>query len=444
MDLSKIWKTALGELEVSLSKANFTTWFKDTFISSYKDKIIVIGVPNAFTREWLQNKYHQDIFTALKKNVPDLETLEYKVLSRVQATPITEDAPLTQENKPLSHGQNKEESRLRPEYIFDNFIVGGSNKLAHAAALAVAKSPGKKYNPLFIYGGVGLGKTHLMQAIGHQLIKNGKKVIYTSCEKFTNEFITSIKNNRTEGFKNKYRNIDALLIDDIQFLTKKESTQEEFFHTFNALHEQRKQIIISSDRPPKAIPTLEDRLKSRFEWGMIVDIGQPDYEMRKAILQSKAEEKKYNFSDEIISYIAEKIQQNIRELEGALNRLAAFTELNKIEPTVETAAQVLGNIIAPKSSSITYEKILEEVAKHYQVSLDDLLGTRRTKEIVIPRQIAMYLLRTEMNFSFPQIATRIGKKDHTTIMYACGKIEKQLRSNELLQKDLSLIKEKLY
>lgn len=444
MDLDKIWKTALGELEVSLSKANFTTWFKGTFISSYKDKTIVIGVPNAFTREWLKNKYHQDVFSALKKNVPDLESLEYKVLSRVQETSSPKRESLSNETQNQKEAEKKEESKLRSEYVFENFIVGGSNKLAHAAALAVAKNPGKKYNPLFIYGGVGLGKTHLMQAIGHELTRNGKKVIYTSCEKFTNEFITSIRNNRAEKFKNKYRNVDALLIDDIQFLAGKESTQEEFFHTFNALHEQKKQIIISSDRPPKAIPTLEDRLKSRFEWGMIVDIGQPDYEMRKAILQSKALEKKYNFSDEIISYIAEKIQQNIRELEGALNRLAAFTELNKTEATVETAAQVLGNIIAPKSSSITYEKILEEVAKHYQVSLDDLLGTRRTKDIVIPRQIAMYLLRTEMNFSFPQIASRVGKKDHTTIMYACEKIEKQLRTNSLLQKDLSLIKERLY
>jgi chromosomal replication initiator protein len=440
MDLEKIWQTTLGDLEVSLSKANFTTWFKDTFLSSVKDKVAIIGVPNAFTKEWLQNKYHQEIFKVLKKIIPSLETLEYKVLSKNSF--LTNELGLTSlatlEKRPLM------ESFLRPEYIFENFVVGNSNKLAHATALAVVQQPGEKYNPLFIYGGVGLGKTHLMQAIGHALIKNRKKVIYVSCEKFTNEFIDSIRNNRPEQFKHKYRNVDALLIDDIQFLTGKEGTQEEFFHTFNALHDKHKQLVISSDRPPKAIATLEDRLKSRFEWGMIVDIGQPDFEMRKAILQSKAAEKKYNLPDEVISYIAEKIQQNIRELEGALNRLVAYIELNNKEATIEIAAQVLGNIISPKSASITYEKILDSVSKYYNINSEDLLGKKRTKEIVLPRQIAMYLLRTELNFSYPQIAARIGKKDHTTIMYACAKIEKQLRVDQLLQRDLNIIKEKLY
>lgn len=440
MDLARTWKTVLGELEISISKPNFSTWFKDTFIDSIKDKKAVIGVPNAFTKEWLQNKYHQEIFSALKKIIPDLEMLEYKVLSKTSL--VNKEVDLTP--RLASSEKSQEESSLRPEYIFKKFVVGNSNKLAHAAALAVAEQPGEKYNPLFIYGGSGLGKTHLMQAIGHALIKKRKRVIYVSCEKFTNDFIDAIRNNRPEQFKKKYRNPDALLIDDIQFLTGKEGTQEEFFHTFNALYEQHKQIIISSDRPPKAIATLEDRLKSRFEWGMIVDISQPDFEMRKAILQSKATEKNYNLPDDVISYIAEKIQQNIRELEGALNRLAAYLTLNNKEPSVETAAQVLGNIISPKSSSITYEKILDSVSKHYSVSLDDLLGKKRIKEIVIPRQVAMYLLRSELNFSFPQIAARIGKKDHTTIMYACGKIEKQLRVDQLLQKDLNTIKEKLY
>jgi len=442
MDLEKTWKTALGELEVVLSKANFTTWFKDTFISSYKDKNITIGVPNAFTHEWLRNKYHREIFAALKKIVPDLSEIEYKVISKAAAS---QPGIAFQKEAPIRKAQErKNDFGLRPEYVFENFIVGNSNKLAHAAAMAVAKKPGKKYNPLFIYGGVGLGKTHLMQAIGHELILKKKRVIYASCEKFTNEFINAIRNNRPEQFKHKYRNIDALLIDDIQFLTGKEGTKEEFFHTFNALYEKHKQIVISSDRPPKAIPALEDRLKSRFEWGMIVDIGQPDFEMRKAILQAKAAEKNYKFPDEIINYIAEKIQQNVRELEGALNRLAAFIELNNEEPTIEIASQVLGKIISPKPSSISYEKILDSVSKHYNISIDDLMSSKRVKEIVAPRQVAMYLLRNELNFSYPQIAARIGKKDHTTIMYACEKIEKNLRSDEILQKDLNAIKEKLY
>ena len=442
MDLEKIWRTALGELEVVLSKANFTTWFKDTFISSYKNKGIIIGVPNAFTHEWLRNKYHQEIFAALKKIIPDLEEIEYKVISKSAASQPKMD--LQRETR-VPRAQDEEiDFGLRPEYVFENFIVGNSNRLAHATAKAVAQQPGKKYNPLFIYGGVGLGKTHLIQAIGHALKKRGRKVIYVSCEKFTNEFIAAIRSNRTEAFKRKYRDIDALLIDDIEFLIGKEGTQEEFFHTFNALHEKHKQIIISSDRPPKAISTIEDRLKSRFEWGMIVDIVQPDFEMRKAILQSKAAEKNYKLPDEVISYIAEKIQQNVRELEGALNRLAAFIELNNEEPTVEIASQVLGKIISPKPASISYEKILDSVSKHYNVSIDDLMSSKRVKEVVAPRQVAMYLLRNELNFSYPQIAARIGKKDHTTIMYACEKIEKNLRIDEILQKDLSSIKEKLY
>ncbi|MCZ2846138.1 MAG: chromosomal replication initiator protein DnaA [Candidatus Bathyarchaeota archaeon] len=442
MNLEKTWKTALGELEVTLSRANFTTWFKDTFIGSLKDKSITIGVPNAFTREWLQNKYHQEIFTALKKIIPDLEEVEYKVMSKSATSQPKVDlekitAKATQEPREIDFS-------LRPEYVFENFIVGNSNRLAHAAAKAVTRQPGKKYNPLFVYGGVGLGKTHLIQAIGHALKEGGKKVVYVSCERFTNEFIASIRSNRTEAFKRKYRDIDALLIDDIQFLAGKEGTQEEFFHTFNALHEKHKQIIISSDRPPKAIPTLEDRLKSRFEWGMIVDISQPDFEMRKAILQAKAAEREYKLPDDVISYIAEKIQQNIRELEGALNRLVAFVELNNEEPTIEIASQVLGKVISPKSTSISYEKILNSISKHYNVSIDDLMSSKRVKEVVTPRQVAMYLLRNELNYSYPQIATRIGKKDHTTVMYACEKIEKNLRNDENLQKDMNLIKETLY
>lgn len=448
MDLDKIWKTALGELEIVLSKANFSTWFKDTFISSYKNGVVVIGVPNAFTKEWLQNKYHREILEVLKKNFPHIDSLDYKVLSihklNNEDKAFKVSKPAFKPNPIIKNTQLNQEFKLKPEYTFEKFVVGNSNKLAHAASLQVAKNPGKKYNPLFIYGGVGLGKTHLMQAIGHDLLQSGKKVIYVSCEKFTNEFVYSIRNNATEKFKKKYRNTDALLVDDIQFLVGKGGTREEFFHTFNALHDKRRQIVISSDRPPKALSTLEDRLKSRFEWGMIVDIAPPDFETRKAILESKSQEKRFNLPDEVISQIAERVQSNIRELEGALNRLMAYVDLNNREPTIELVSQVLGSVISHKPSSLTFEKILDTVIKYYNVNLEDVLGRKRVKEIVIPRQIAMYLLRTELNYSFPQIATRIGKKDHTTIMYACGKIEKQLRTNLELQRDLNLIKEKLY
>ena len=441
MDLEQIWQTALGELEVSLSKANFTTWFKNTYIINNNEGQISIAVPTNFAKKWLENKFREDIFSTLKKIVPTLKSIDFMVQNKTQSLAnnvfsISPAAPVV---------ASKEKS-LNSHYIFDNFVVGTSNKLAQAAAAGVVKKPGRLYNPLFIYGGVGLGKTHLLQAIGNQILENSpkKKVLYAPCEKFTNEFIKSLQDGKINDFKKRYRDIDALLIDDIQFIAGKEGSQEEFFHTFNSLHQGNRQIVLTSDRPPKVITALEERLKSRFSWGMIVDIAPPDFEMRKAILQTKAAEKKYVLPDGVINFIAENIQHNIRELEGALNRLIAYLELNGEEPNLEVASRALGGIISPKPQSLSYDKILETIGKYYNLSVNEILSQKRNKEIVVPRQIAMYLLRRELNYSYPQIASLIGKKDHTTIIYAYEKIDRAVKNGEIIQKEIADIKERLY
>lgn len=451
MDKEKVWETTLGELELSLSKANFNTWLKDTFISDLKDKEITISAPNGFVKEWLDKKYSETIFKILKKQVPSLKKIYFKVgtLSKKSvAHPIKTDSPLptTKNSVILNSKKTTKTSSLNPRYTFESFVVGGNNKLAHAASLAVSKNPGKVYNPLFIYGGVGLGKTHLMQAIGREVqeLHPKKKILYVSCENFCNEFIQGIRSGKINDFKKTYRGTDTLLIDDVQFLAGKEGTQEEFFHTFNYLHHLNKQIVLSSDRPPKAIATLEDRLKSRFEWGMIADITLPDFETRKAILESKAQEKHLILDKEVIDYIANNIQKNIRELEGALNRLLAVSELEKQSITLEITKQALKEIIQPKIKSVSSEKIIEAVCQFYNLSKDDLTNQKRTKEVVLPRQITMYLLRIEMNYSFPKIADFLCKKDHTTIIYGCEKIEREAQNSPNLQADLAKIKEMLY
>jgi chromosomal replication initiator protein len=335
---------------------------------------------------------------------------------------------------------------LNPKYTFDTFIVGGSNRLAAATAQAVAAKPGVAYNPLFLYGGVGLGKTHLAQAIGHAILEKSpkKKIIYVSCENFTNEFIQSISAGKVNDFKNKYREADVLLVDDIQFLSGKDGTQEEFFHTFNALHQSNRQIVITSDRVPKAIPQLEARLSSRFGCGMVADIQPPNVEMRIAILQAKCEEKNYVIASEVINFIAENIESNIRELEGAVIRIISYCELNKVEPTIEITTKVLEDMISVKSKNITIEKIIKIVCDYFNLMPEHLLGQKRSKELVGPRQITMYLLRHELNMSFPKIGKELNKKDHTTIMYGVEKIEKEITKNIDLQKDIAAIKEKLY
>ena len=453
MEKEQIWKSVLGELEISLSKANFTTWFKNTQIVSVDDDLVVVGVPNVFTKEWLEKKYHPQILEALGHSVPGVKRVEYRVgsLKTLEKEIVQKEAVKKIEAEVHEHEEIEEvrasTGDMNHKYTLDTFVVGNSNKLAFAACQSVAANPGTKYNPLFIYGGVGLGKTHLMQAVGNEIHAKspGKKVFYVTSEKFTNDFISSITDKKTGGFKDKYRKADVLLVDDMQFLAGKEQTQEEFFHTFNALHQANKQIIIASDRPPKAIPTLEERLRSRFEWGLIVDIQPPDLETRIAILQRKSQQRGYAVPLDVLDYIARNIQNNIRELEGALNRILAYCELNGNQPSLEVAKTVLTSLIAgSRRRGFTARQIVEKVANFYDISVNEILGTKRDKEIVFPRQISMYLMREELQLSYPKIARELGKKDHTTAIHSCDKIEKELDNNEVLRHEIGLIKERLY
>ncbi|MCK4553472.1 chromosomal replication initiator protein DnaA [Candidatus Parcubacteria bacterium] len=444
MNNEQLWQAVLGEIELSLSKANFTTWFKNTFISSHQDNKVVICVPNTFTKTWLEKKYHKEISNALK-NVVDEEIKEifYKVEARktgpiddlLKKIKIKKDS-IT--DKPIATNR----FGLNSRYAFDSFIVGKSNELAHAACQAVAANPGHAYNPLFIYGGVGLGKTHLLQAIGHELSKKTDKILYVTCEKFTNDYIQAVRNGQAKNFKDHYRNADLLLIDDIHFMGGKDGTQEEFFHTFNELHQTDKQIVISSDRPPKAIPALEKRLLSRFEWGMIADIGQPDLETRTAILEAKSKEKNYKFEKEIIDYIANNIQSNIRELEGALNRLIAYYEFNNVQPTLDATKNILNSVISSfQSKSTTTKDIIEAVSRFYNINIRDIAGKSRKKELVVPRQIIMYLMREEINTSYPTIGQELGGRDHTTAMHAYNKIRREITENERTKQNINSIKQ---
>ncbi len=453
MEKEQVWKSVLGELEISLSKANFTTWFKNTQIVSIEDDVVVVGVPNVFTKEWLEKKYHPQILEALAHSLPSAKTIEYRVGSlKTLEKEVTQKEAIKKIEEEVHENEELEDVRvstgdMNPKYTLDTFVVGNSNKLAFAACQSVAENPGTKYNPLFIYGGVGLGKTHLMQAVGNAIHKKSpdKKVVYVTSEKFTNDFVAGITNRKTDAFKDKYRKVDVLLVDDIQFLAGKETTQEEFFHTFNALQQANKQIILASDRPPKAIPTLEERLRSRFEWGLIVDIQPPDLETRIAILQRKSQLRGYAVSLEVLDYIARNIQNNIRELEGALNRILAYCELNGSQPGLEVAKTVLTSLIAgSRRRGFTARQIVEKVANFYDISVNEILGTKRDKEIVLPRQIAMYLMREELQLSYPKIARELGKKDHTTAIHSCDKIEKELDNNEVLRHEIGLIKERLY
>ncbi len=461
MTAEQLWEAALGELELSLSKANFTTWLKNTFGLSYGDGKVVIGVPNTFTKTWLENKYHSQIFKALQ-NITDYQIKEvtYQV-----ANPITtpKAAEMTKEEtkeeivqevkeekqKPITPAslKNKEGIGLNPRYTFENFVVGKKSELAHAACKAAAANPGRAYNPLFIYGGVGLGKTHLMQAVGHTILDKSpeKKVLYVTCETFTNEYIKSVTMGQADKFKDKYRSVDVLMIDDIQFLAGKEGTQEAFFHTFNHLHQSDKQIVITSDRPPKAIPTLESRLTSRFEWGMIVDIGTPDLETRLAILKFKCQEKNYELDEDILTFLATNIQSNIRELEGALNRIIATHELSQKKPTLDDVKNLLSSIVSsPKRGGLTGKKIVQAVASYFEIKTVDLIGACRKKELVVPRQITMYLMREEIKSSYPNIGQELGGRDHTTAMHAYNKIVRVLDDDEKMQQDINLIKQRLY
>ena len=445
MNNEQLWQAILGEVELSLSKANFTTWFKSTFISSKEDNKLVVCVPNTFTKAWLEKKYHKEIASAFQNITGEkIKEIFYKVEAKktgpIQAVlekiKIKKDSPA--ENKPV----NVNRFGLNLRYTFDSFIVGKGNELAHAACQAVAANPGHAYNPLFIYGGVGLGKTHLLQGIGHELSKRTDKILYVTCEKFTNDYIHSVRIGKAKEFKDLYRNVDLLIVDDVHFMGGKDGTQEEFFHTFNELHQTNKQIVISSDRPPNALPAIEKRIVSRFNWGMVADVIRPDIETRMAILTSKCEERNYNLEDKILNYLAENVQNNIRDLEGALNRLIAYHEFNNSQPNIETTKSILSGIISNYQSKTTSPKtIIDAALKFYDVALKDLIGKSRKKELVVPRQIVMYLMREEINTSYPTIGHELGGRDHTTAMHAFNKISKSIIQDDRIKQEVNSIKQ---
>ena len=458
MNLDELWKAALGEIELQISRANFKTWLQNTSIADKKGGVVTIAVPNSFTKEWLENKYHKFILRSLRNLESEIKEVNYQIKQTLIKEDFKSKNIFKEEDRIARKQLDFQElnintlTNLHPRYTFDNFIVGPSNELAQAAALVVTKNLGKKYNPLFIYGGVGLGKTHLIQAIGNQVKKENqiKKVKYVTSERFTSEVISALRSgflkpNDIDDFKKRWREIDLLIIDDIQFLSGKEKTQEEFFHTFNALYDAGKQIVLSSDRPPKSIQTLEERLRSRFEGGMIADISYPDLETRIAILKSKAGEKGVVLSNEILDYIAQNIKKNVRELEGALNRLiAASYQLNQKELNLNDVKKILNSILNTPKKSTTLKNIIKAVAEFYDVSEKDLLERSRKKEIVKPRQVIMYLLREELKSSFPFIGLKIGGRDHTTAIHACEKIKKEIEMDSNLNDEINLIKEKLY
>jgi chromosomal replication initiator protein len=430
-------------LEVSLSKANFNTWFKNTSIVERGADFIIIGVPSAFSRDWIAAKYHQDLLKALKSITPEVREIRYQ-LGATQAP--KQAAPVAQRSETATVQERGTSGGLNPKYTFETLVIGKNNELAHAACIAVAKNPGSQYNPLFIYGGVGLGKTHLMQSVGNSILAGAAKahVLYVTSEKFTNDYIAAIQQKRVDEFKKYYRELDALLIDDIQFLAGKEGTQEEFFHTFNELRDKGKQIIITSDRPPKEIPAIEQRLISRFEWGMVADIQAPDLETRMAILRTKLQKRGVSISEDILFYIAENIQSNVRELEGALNRLAVYQQMDNRALVLEQAKEILATVIGAKKRITSVKKVAEMVADFYNISFDDLIKQSRKKEYVKPRQIAMYLVRKELDSSFPSIGDFFGGRDHTTVMHAVEKISTLVAQKNGFKQELDLILDKLY
>lgn len=439
------WEQVLALLQNKVSKPSYDTWFKSTKATLFSETLVRVKAPNEFAREWLETRYSKIITSAIfelfNRNVEIKFIVEEEIINEfVQSTPR-----VIPSNKPQVFNEDFA-TQLNAKYTFDTFVIGTGNRFAHAASLAVAEAPAKAYNPLFLYGGVGLGKTHLMHAIGHYIIEQNPeaRVLYISCEKFTNEFIDAIRHNRTENFRNKYRNIDVLLIDDIQFLEGKVQTQEEFFHTFNALHEEHKQIIISSDRQPKEIPTLEDRLRSRFEWGLITDIQPPDLETRIAILRKKARAEQLDVPNDAMLYIANQIDTNIRELEGALIRVVAYSSLINQDITVSLAADALKNIIpSSRPKVVTIPNIQQIVSDYYNIRVDELKARKRTKNVAFPRQVAMYLTRELTDLSLPKIGDAFGGRDHTTVIHAHEKIRQLIESDQELNRIVADMAQKI-
>jgi len=444
MKAEQAWRAALGQLQMEMSKAAFDTWVRDAELVSYEDGSFIVGVQNSYARDWLQSRLSSTITRLLTGMMNRTVEVRFVIWQNPPETSASLEADYDYEtDEPGSNHTTDQNITLNCKYSFDNFVVGASNRLAHAASLAVAEKPAQAYNPLFLYGGVGLGKTHLLHAIGNYCYQRGLQVLYVSSEEFTNDLINAIRSHTTQAFREKYRRIDVLLTDDIQFIAGKESTQEEFFHTFNTLHGQDKQIVISSDRPTKALVTLEERLRSRFEWGLTADIQPPDFETRQAILRAKAERTGTRMSNEIIELVARRVQSNIRELEGALTRVAAFADLSGLPLTPQLVEAALTDLL-PRRTEVRSDEIIQRVAEKFGLTIDRILGRDRTKQVALPRQIAMYLMREEANYSLPQIGEALGGRDHTTVMYGCDKITEMLETDDRLRRQVIEIKEKLY
>jgi chromosomal replication initiator protein len=449
MKPEQAWQAAVGQLQLEMPKAAFNTWVRDSELVSYEDGSFIVGVQNTYARDWLESRLSSTVrrlLTGMMNRSIEVRFVVWQAVTE-PADPSTGNLSTGDDEIPLEKDLSTETYYPSPafvtRYTFDNFVVGTSNRLAHAASLAVAENPARAYNPLFLYGGVGLGKTHLLHAIGSLCVQRGMYVLYVSSEEFTNDLINAIRTHTTQAFREKYRRPDVLLIDDIQFIAGKESTQEEFFHTFNTLHGQDKQLVLTSDRPPKAMVTLEERLRSRFEWGLIADIQPPDFETRLAILRSKSDRAGYHMQSEILELIARRIQSNIRELEGALTRIAAFANLSGMPMTPQLADSVLVDLL-PRRSEVQPNEVVRKVADAFGVAMERMLGRDRSREVALPRQIAMYLLREEANISLPQIGEALGGRDHTTVMYGCDKIGELLEEDDRLRRRVIDIKEQLY
>lgn len=465
-----LWQAVLGEIELSLSRGNFITWFKNTQLLQQTDELVVIGVANIFIKHHLERKYNELIMETLVKNGIKPQRIEYKIATlpkTTEAKTVTPPTALLSTSPPPPSSQpvfqpvrtqpvvgsvhsgntltHNYRQGLNERYVFETFIVGSGNELAYAACQAVAAQPGTKYNPLFLYGGVGIGKTHLIQAVGNAVLaKNpNASIVYASTEQFVQEFVDALRFKKTTDFAKHYRGADVLIVDDMQFIAGKEKIQEEFFHTFNALHQANKQIIISSDKPPREIPTLEERLQSRFAMGMTIDMQIPDFETRCAIIQTKAHTNSFELPSDVVEFLAHLVQTNIRELEGALNQLLAFCEMREIQPDIQIATSLLGSTKS-RPKHINARQIIERTARHFQVSVEDILGPKRDKDIVVPRQIAMYMLRSELHMSFPKIAHELGRKDHTTAMHSVEKIVKESQLDSELRETLQNLKDRLY
>ncbi len=458
MQTDGLWKAVLGEIELSVSKGSFLTWFKNTDLLRYDQDLTIVGVQNVFIQQQLEKKFKDLINETLTKKGYPSKKIEFKIITSKSTKMIYDEPVILEDVAVFANDEEAEVEKvnlnglshsyrqgLNEKYTLDNFVVGAGNELAFAACQSIAQNPGTKYNPLFIYGGVGIGKTHLIQAVGNALAVNNPsiRILYISTEQFVQEFVDALRFRKTADFASYYRSCDVLIVDDIQFIAGKEKIQEEFFHTFNALHQANKQIIISSDKPPKDIPTIEERLRSRFTWGMSIDMQTPDFETRCAIIKTKALNHSVDLPDEVVEYLSNNIPTNIRELEGALNHLLAFCEMRAVDPNIGIATSLLGSSkVRPKHLSA--KQIIDKVSKYYQVPVEDILGPKRDKDIVVPRQVAMYILRSELHLSFPKIAKELSRKDHTTAIHSIDKIEKQFHLDSDIREAISAIKERLY